>query len=245
MAQPFLQRAAEQKDVSTECLIKLAEIHERRHRLEDAQQYLERALKLETGCAPALLARSRLYRQSGKLIEAEQILRSIGGPRNLDVQVKSRYELGGVLDRQGRYNEAMAAFIEAKSLLQPEAARHAGELRIVRNRLEVMKSGLSAELFKRWFDSGKNLQPQHRLGLLGGHPRSGTSLLEQIRDSHPDIVSAEETGNLSRDEACECRVSTQASRRLFRSIYFRIRRKLIRPAAIAEKLFPLHRIVSR
>ena len=201
MAQPYLRNArAEQKDVSTECLIKLAEIHERRHRLEEAQQYLERALKLEPGCAPALLARSRLYRQSNKLIEAEQILRSIAGARNLDVQVKSRYELGGVLDRQGRYDEAMAVFIEAKSLLQPEAARHAGELRIVRNRLEVMKSGLSAELFERWFDSGKNLQPQHRLALLGGHPRSGTTLLEQILDSHPDIISAEET-EIFHDEA--------------------------------------------
>ena len=29
--------------------------------------------------------------------------------------------------------------------------------------------------------------------LLGGHPRSGTTLLEQVLDSHPDVVSAEET----------------------------------------------------
>ncbi len=37
------------------------------------------------------------------------------------------------------------------------------------------------------------LQTPHRLALLGGHPRSGTTLLEQVLDSHPDIVSAEET----------------------------------------------------
>ena len=37
------------------------------------------------------------------------------------------------------------------------------------------------------------LQPAHRLALLGGHPRSGTTLLEQVLDSHPDMVSAEET----------------------------------------------------
>jgi len=29
--------------------------------------------------------------------------------------------------------------------------------------------------------------------LLGGHPRSGTTLLEQVMDSHPDILSSEET----------------------------------------------------
>jgi hypothetical protein len=33
------------------------------------------------------------------------------------------------------------------------------------------------------------------LALLGGHPRSGTTLLEQVLDSHPDMVSAEESEN--------------------------------------------------
>jgi hypothetical protein len=37
------------------------------------------------------------------------------------------------------------------------------------------------------------LQPACRLALLGGHPRSGTTLLEQVLDSHPDVISAEET----------------------------------------------------
>jgi len=31
------------------------------------------------------------------------------------------------------------------------------------------------------------------MALLGGHPRSGTTLLEQVLDTHPEIVSAEET----------------------------------------------------
>jgi hypothetical protein len=31
------------------------------------------------------------------------------------------------------------------------------------------------------------------VALLGGHPRSGTTLLEQVLDSHPDIISLEET----------------------------------------------------
>lgn len=32
---------------------------------------------------------------------------------------------------------------------------------------------------------------------MGGHPRSGTTLLEQVLDSHPDIVSAEEAENFA------------------------------------------------
>jgi hypothetical protein len=34
--------------------------------------------------------------------------------------------------------------------------------------------------------------PARRLAWLGGHPRSGTTLLEQVLDAHPDIVAAEE-----------------------------------------------------
>jgi hypothetical protein len=37
------------------------------------------------------------------------------------------------------------------------------------------------------------LQPARRIALLCGHPRSGTTLLEQVLDSHSDVISAEET----------------------------------------------------
>jgi hypothetical protein len=37
------------------------------------------------------------------------------------------------------------------------------------------------------------------LALLGGHPRSGTTLLEQVLDAHPDIISAEETEIFKQD----------------------------------------------
>ena len=45
----------------------------------------------------------------------------------------------------------------------------------------------------RWLNNATTLLPARRLSLLGGHPRSGTTLLEQVLDSHPDIISAEET----------------------------------------------------
>jgi hypothetical protein len=110
-----------------------------------------------------------------------------------DVWVKNRYELGGGLDRQRRYDDAMAAFVEVKNMLLPQAAKQIADLKVVRERLNTMKAGISGGLFERWHDAGRNLQPQYRLALLGGHPRSGTTLLEQVLDTHPEVVSAEET----------------------------------------------------
>jgi hypothetical protein len=58
---------------------------------------------------------------------------------------------------------------------------------------------ISAETLRRWFEAGQDLQPRRKLALLCGHPRSGTTLLEQMLDSHPAIVSAEETAVFFQD----------------------------------------------
>ena len=193
MAERYLKRAIEQKDAKPEMLVELAELYERLRRMEDAATLIERALHINGSCALALLARARLERQAGRLESAEKFLRSF--PTNVEpsIRVRACYELGGILDRQGRYDEAMAAFHEAKSLLRPQLERPAAELKVMRTRINNLVASAPADVLKQWFDSTAQLQPAHRLALLGGHPRSGTTLLEQVLDSHPDIVSAEET----------------------------------------------------
>jgi len=201
MAERYLQRALESKNDSPEILVKLAEIYERLRRLAEAAELADRALQLDGVCAPALFLRAQLHRRAGQLNEAEKFLRSfLTAKTEPAIRAQGWYELGGILDRQGRYDEAMTAFLEAKALLNPSAGPHIAELKIVRARLEKLKAGLSAELLRRWLDCLPALQPSRRLALLGGHPRSGTTLLEQVLDSHPEIISAEET-TLFHDDA--------------------------------------------
>ena len=110
------------------------------------------------------------------------------------MRVRGFYELGAIYDRQGRYDDAMSAFMEAKVLLQPDAPPLLARLKSFDQLLREMQSNVSAEMLARWSASAHELlRPPHRLALLGGHARSGTTLLEQVLDSHPDIVSAEET----------------------------------------------------
>ncbi len=193
MAEDYLKRASDQNDVSPTILVKLAEVYERLRRVEDAASLVDRALQLEPSCVSGLLLRSRLDRQAGLLELAESRLRTFRTNIDPAIRASARYELGGILDRQGRYEEAMNAFLEAKSLLLPLAERPAAELKIIRARIKNMTASISDDLLQQWADSRRLLQPEFRLTLLGGHPRSGTTLLEQVLDSHPDIVSAEET----------------------------------------------------
>jgi tetratricopeptide (TPR) repeat protein len=193
MAGRYFRLAVEQKDATPDMFIQLAEYYERLRRLDDANKLVERALQANGACPPALLARARLDRQAGRLDEAERVLRSLPANSDRIVRIRAGYELGGILDRQGRYDEAMAAFLEAKALLRPDAEPFAFGVKTIHERLKIMRANITAEMLQRWFDSGPTLQPPRRLALLCGHPRSGTTLLEQVLDSHPDIVSAEET----------------------------------------------------
>jgi tetratricopeptide (TPR) repeat protein len=193
MAERYFKLALEQKDVSPATLVKLAEIYERLRRGEEATSLVDRALHSDMNCAPALLLRARLDRQAGRLEAAEQQLRAFPSDADQTSRASAGYELGGILDRLGRYDEAMNAFLGAKALLQPMAGRPAAELKVMRNRISHLTANASVDVLRQWFDSAGQLHPPHRLALLGGHPRSGTTLLEQVLDAHPDMVSAEET----------------------------------------------------
>jgi tetratricopeptide (TPR) repeat protein len=193
LAERYNRLAADQKDVTPDIFVALAENSERLSRLEEAAQFVEHALILKPNIPAAILVRARLERQAGRLTEAEQILRSFPANADRDVQVKAGYELGNILDRLGRYDEAMTAFQNAKALLLPDAAPHVAAARRVRGQLKELREQLNPQILKRWHESRKDLLPGRRLALLCGHPRSGTTLLEQVLDSHPDIISAEET----------------------------------------------------
>jgi Tfp pilus assembly protein PilF len=191
LSERYYRRAVEQPDAPPEVLADLAEIYERLRRREEAAALVERALRQNPGCAAARLVRARLENQAGRPGEAEQLLRSTPAGASPFIRVRAAYELGQLLDRQGRYEEAMSAFLEAKSVLRPQAERPVAELRIVRARIQLVTRSLTPDLLQRWRET--SLPPSRRLALLGGHPRSGTTLLEQVLDTHPDIVSAEET----------------------------------------------------
>jgi tetratricopeptide (TPR) repeat protein len=203
MAWHYFERAAERPDASAEVFVALAELHERHNQLDKAVELVDRALGLDAHDPPARLACARLARLAGRWSEAEERVRALLGSSEGDPWLRARawYELGGILDRQGLYDEAMAAFLEAKALLRPESASPLKILQSNQARVREMEGTISAELLERWHKAGDALKPSRRLAMLLGHPRSGTTLLEQVLDSHPEIVTAEETHILF-NEAC-------------------------------------------
>ena len=193
LAERYYRQALTQKDAPPETFVRLAELCERRRRTEEAAGLVERALHLDANCALALLTQARLSRQAGHLEEAEKSLRPVLGSAQREMRVRGYYELGAVLDRQRRYDEAMTALLEAKKPLAADAPPLLAEMRAVRAHVAQMLATLSADTLRRWSELNTVHEPPLRLSLLCGHPRAGTTLLEQVLDSHPEICSAEET----------------------------------------------------
>jgi tetratricopeptide (TPR) repeat protein len=202
MATSFFARAAQQEDATADALATLAELYERHHRLDDATDLLGRALRLQPAHPRAVLGQARLKRQAGDVAEAERLVRTLTVNSKCDpsTRIRAWYELGNLLDRAGHYQEAMAAFLEAKAIQRPAAEPFLKVLQGVQARVRELEQTVSAGVLKRWSEAAGDLQPSRRLAVLCGHPRSGTTLLEHMLDAHPGIVSAEET-HILHDEA--------------------------------------------
>jgi tetratricopeptide (TPR) repeat protein len=193
MGNRFFTRAADHADVNPFVLVTLAEFEEGHSRLDSALRFLDRALAMQPGHPAALLVRSRVHRISGELERGESLLRSLLAKPESNTSAMAWYELGTNLDRQGSYDDAMKAFLHAKSLIRPASLQFDAELNRIRAECGEVAATVSASTLKRWLAHGAELQPNRRLALLCGHPRSGTTLLEQVLDAHPDVVATDES----------------------------------------------------
>ncbi|HUC83995.1 MAG TPA: sulfotransferase [Candidatus Acidoferrales bacterium] len=196
MAKHYFERAMAEPSASPDTFVKLAELYERFRFLKEATGLVETALQKDANCALAQLVQARLARLGGRLEEAEKVARSLvarAEPDSWSTRIRGWYELGAILDGQGRPDDAMTAFLEAKNMAKANAASYLAGQRRVHEKLKKVEADISAEQLGRWFENAQALSPARRLALLGGHPRSGTTLLEQVLDSHPELVSAEET----------------------------------------------------
>jgi Tfp pilus assembly protein PilF len=204
MAIGYFERACQKKNANAGLsgLIELADIYFRDKRIEEGAELVERAAQIDRKDTRVLFQQAVLARLRGKTQEAEPLLRDLmkNPPSGASIRIRAGYELAGILDSSGRYDEAMTALVEAKALLHPHSGPQAAALQHMQGRAREMEQTITTVVLDRWRADLAKLHPPRRIALLCGHPRSGTTLLEQVLDAHSEVVSAEET-RLMHDEA--------------------------------------------
>jgi Tfp pilus assembly protein PilF len=178
--------------------ISRAVLCEKSHRLEEARAAVEECLAIDPKDDQARYFSAVLDRRESKLETAESRLRDLiaSEPKHPFVRYACRYELAQILDRNGQCDDAMRLLGEAKQIVRgltdtdalvkgydegAESARH-------------FTRSLPKTILRTWaehYPEGKR-EPIPPLAFLGGHPRSGTTLLEQVLDTHPGVAALDE-----------------------------------------------------
>jgi len=202
MALTYLQRASQNEGVTIGALVTLADVYFRDKRIDEGAALIARAAQLDRKDPRVFLEEAILTRLRGNVSQAESLFRDVlkNPASNSSVRIRALYDLASILDGDGRYDEAMSTLLEVKALLLPHAGPYTATLQHMQNRAKEMEQSITTAVMDRWRADLAQLQPARRIALLCGHPRSGTTLLEQVLDAHSDITSAEET-KLMHDEA--------------------------------------------
>ena len=195
----LFQEAAHLEPNNLNVLVNLASLLARTASVDEARQIVDRCLKVDPKSEQARYLSAHLDRRDNKLTEAEQQFRDIiaAGTRDQHVTYFSNLELARILDRMERFDEAMSHLREAKKIgaktLNLEDARKRFDDR--RERMPRKARALPKNILGVWNNSfpSKARSALPPLAFLGGHARSGTTLLERILDAHPSVAACDES----------------------------------------------------
>ena len=174
-------------------LFELARLCERRHAIDEADELVTKLLLKSPNSLDALILRSRLQRRRGDIESAEAMLTRLATVTPAGSKELSEIygELSTLLDEMGEYGRAWDAICRCKAIQRSWEAPAWQAAQFVTNRFRQLIESVTREHFAGW----KSCAPDSsvaNLAILTGFPRSGTTLLEQVLDAHPAIVSIEE-----------------------------------------------------
>ena len=180
--------------------LELAVLYERRHRVAEAYSLIENCLRAEPDYLEAEFFRARLLRRMKDEAAAEAVLRKLAANDQADPLVRAQAfaDIAQMLDRAGDYDGAMRSMLNCKQLLTASEGPVLKESEGLQRHLRNLVESLTPADFQRWTEAGHAF-PQQKMAVLCGFPRTGSTLLEQVLDSHPGLISSDEREAFGRD----------------------------------------------
>ena len=189
----YMRQAAAEPQPPAMVFHRWVEALERLNRLPEAAAALFEGRSRFPDHADLSLLAARLARRSGAVEEAERTARAVIGMPDVspDIRCQAGYELGHALDAQDRCDEAYAAFVAAKQIQRTHAEQFSTLWQARIRQLRSPENSPTAQEFRRWAEHPP--AALHRHALLVGCPRSGTTLLERMLGSHPQLACSSES----------------------------------------------------
>ena len=177
----------------------LAMLKARRAERGEATRLAQEILQIDADHPVAGLAQATVHLQAGEWREAEASLSRLLASSRVDAHERSVATglLADSLDGQERYREAFAAYGEANHALLEAYTAEAGQAAMNAYEFVGHLRSESSALASGVFQGRKPKPAQGPVHVfIVGFPRSGTTLVGQILNAHPDIQTLDERENL-------------------------------------------------
>ena len=181
----------------------IAALYEQTNKIDLAEEYIQRALSLAPENPSIQYTQAVLLKRKKETAKAIQILSTIDRAPYAKKQLGARkeqlvqFELGRLYDQSGDVHLAMNHFTQgnrlASQLMRVQNPRP--DKNIFLRQVNSLTTKLPAEHFHKSLESINDKNTDAPIFLLG-FPRSGTTLLDQILDSHPRLQVMEERPTL-------------------------------------------------
>jgi tetratricopeptide (TPR) repeat protein len=171
-----------------EALSLLAELHADRGEFVEAEALFRRALDIDPGFSFAysgIATHRKMTRDDAGWLEGAQQLLTRELP--LEHAIALRYALGKYFDDVGQFDDAFGHYRMANELTKRRGAVYEGGK--LEERIDAIIRSFDAAGIR---GSPAGAADSERPVFVVGMPRSGTSLIEQILASHPDVFGAGE-----------------------------------------------------
>jgi cytochrome c-type biogenesis protein CcmH/NrfG len=176
-------------------LYEMTRMYERLHKLDDARQCALESLSLEPHQPVLQYVLGVVERRASSFESAMEHFQNVTSSATATVETMADawYQLASMADAHGKLAEGYDAACAAKRVLEKVAGPYRYDAADIQRTSRRTVASTSTDHFARWHIEGDGYPPLGRgLAILTSHPRSGTTLLEQVLDCHRDLISADE-----------------------------------------------------
>lgn len=193
-AHSSLQRAIALKPDLADALVNIAHLHLLKGDRDAAMRDLDLALSADPGNARAHMIKAEQTRATSPCPWSAQLAQAYRqrGARPPREVIQLDFAMGKLCEDLGRHDDAFEAYAEGNRL---HYARHPFDEASAQSHFEETLREFRAELYPDAAEEGSS--PAAQLGsrvpvFIVGMPRSGTTLVEQILATHPEVFGAGE-----------------------------------------------------
>jgi len=178
----------------------LSEYHERTHDIDAAHLILSEYSSADD--LSLAVTKTKILRRSDQLDKALELITSSAQiaekSADKELRIEILYELAATQDAAGDYSTAFESLTKAKTIFMqlPGIGVMLNQAKGASIHRKAYLESINADHYAQWTSEASDLD-RSSVGVVTGHPRSGTTLLERMLDRHPELSTVEESNALA------------------------------------------------